>query len=194
MRRLIVLLIALAVLLPSCGSKRVNPNYKAMLDSWKTAVQQQTTQNREIVVLEAGDTPITLPPGAKLTVNSPPPEIQYPAMYRNYEKEKLYGIIGNGFNILLGNGLSGFFDYLGIRENRKIETMRWGARQGITFSATKDINFSGGIGDYGQRGYSSTITPTPVINQPTIVPPVVNNPTVINPPVIVQPVINNEAP
>ncbi len=188
MKKLFLLFVC-AMLLPSCAEKRVDPNYQAMLAEYRTAVQQQLAQNREIVTLEAGDNPITLPPGAKLTINAPPPEIQYPAMYRDYRQEAAYQLIGNGVNALLGHGLSGLFNYLNNRENRKIEVERWQGRQGISFNATKDINFSGGIGDYGQRGYSPTITPAPVVTNPTIVPPVVNNPTIINPPVIIPPVI-----
>ncbi len=194
MKRFILLSFVLVLSLVSCAGKGVDPNYQAMLDGYKALADKQAAQDRAIFTLEAGNKPITLPPGAKLTVNAQPPELQYPSAFRDYGREAAYQFWGNVVNSVTGVGLSGLFGWLGQKENRKMFEGVWTNRQGISFNATKDINFSGGIGDYGQRGYSSTITPAPVINQPTVIPPVVNNPTVINPPVIVQPVIPAKDP
>ncbi len=180
-KTILFLLFICTMLLASCAGRTVDPNYKAMLDGYKAITQQQATQNREIVILEAGDNPITLPPGAKLTVNAPPPEIQYPTMYRDYEREAAYQFWGTVLRSVTVPGLDRLFDWLGQKENRKMLSLGWWSnRQGISFSSTRDINFSGGIGDGGQRGYSSiinttttsTVSPEPVINPPVIMPPV----------------------
>ncbi len=157
-------------LLAGCAGKRVDPNYKAMLDAHKQQVETYAGIDRSVFKLEVGDTPLTLPPGAKLTVNSQLPELELPTMFRDYRQEAQLKFWGGLLTTVGGQGLGGLFKWLGQREDRKLFDGIFAARQGIDFTATGDINFSGGIGDYGTRGYSPTITPAPVV-----VPPVINN-------------------
>ncbi len=152
----------LLCLLAGCGSKTVDPNYQAMLDAHKQQVETYAGIDRAIFKLEVGDTPLTLPPGAKLTVNSQLPELPMPTMFRDYRQEAQLKFWGGVLTTFASQGLGGLFNYLGQREDRKLLDGVF-TQQGLDFTAAGDINFSGGVGDYGTRGYSPTTTPAPVI-------------------------------
>lgn len=174
---MINLLTLLLILLPTlcgCGTKIIDPNYSAMLAAHERQVERYAGLDRAILKLEVGDTPLTLPPGAKLTVNSQLPELTMPTQYRDYLSEAWYQFAGNIVSAVLQPGIGGLFNWLIKREDRKSGQVA--TLPGIDFRAAGDINFSGGIGDNGQRGYSPTITPAPVINNvPTVIPPVITN-------------------
>ncbi len=196
MRRLFVLILCCFSLASCAGKNEVNPNFKAQLASHERLAARFEQADRTIFKMEVGDQAVTLPPGVKFVVNAPPPEPVYPAMFRDYTREAELHLLGNILNNVTRVGLGGLFGWLEQREDRKMFEGFFTSRQGIDFRSAGDINFSGGIGDDGQRGYStfstettttSTVSPAPVINQPVITPPVINQP-VITPPVIVPPV------
>ncbi len=199
MKRKFLLIFLCSISFVSCGGKGVvNPNYQAQLASHERLAKQFAQADRAIFRMEVGDQAVTLPPGVKFVVNAQPSEPVYPAMFRDYDREANLQFWSSIVNSVVQPGLGGLFNWLGQREDRKMFDGIFTGRQGIRFDAVGDINFSGGIGDYGLRGYSSsnttnttrtsTVTPAPVFNTPVINKPVVVQP-VIPPPVVVPPVI-----
>ncbi len=193
---LLAILFATILLLPSCSGKAVvNPNYQAQLDSHERLAKQFAAADRTTFEMEVGDQPVTLPPGVKFIVKAPPPEPIYPIMFRDYGREANLQFWSSIVNSIVQPGLGGLFNWLGQREDRKMLDGVFTGRRGVDFSAVGDINFSGGIGDYGLRGYSSsnttdtsTVTPAPVFNTPVVNKPVVVQP-MVPPLVVVPPVI-----
>ncbi len=189
-------ILTLVCLVSCAGRGVVDPNYKAMLDAHERLAREFAGADRAIFKMEVGDQPVTLPPGVTFVVNAQPSDPVYPAVFRDYGREANLQFWSSIVNSIVQPGLGGLFNWLGQREDRKMFDGIFTGRQGISFGAVGDINFSGGIGDYGSRGYQSTVTSTdtdtltpapvvvpPVINQPMVVPPVINQPTVV-PPVI----------
>ncbi len=206
MKRICALILCCFSLASCAGKSELNPDFKAQLESHERLAARFEQADRTIFKMEVGDQAVTLPPGVKFIVNAPPPEPVYPAMFRDYTREAELHLLGNILNNVIRVGSSGLFGWLGQREDRKMLEGFFTSRQGIDFRSAGDINFSGGIGDDGQRGYStsstettttSTVTPAPVINQPVIVPSVVTpmvTPPVVTPPVVVPPVFRDASP
>ncbi len=173
MKKIMLLFIVLAGLMFGCASKQVDPNYQAQLTAYDSNLKSYASLDRTVWAMEVGDQPVTLPPGTRLTVKSQLPEFQPPPMFRDYGQEARLKFWGGILTAFANQGLGGLFSYLGQREDRKLYDGIFAAPRGIDFTATGDINFSGGIGDYGTRGYTSTVTPAPVV-----IPPVINAPPV----------------
>ncbi len=160
----VLILFFIVSLLASCGFNapvEEDPNYRLQIDTHKYITEKYLQADRDIFTLEVGDTPVTLPSGVKLTVKMPLSEPVYPQMFRDYRYEARLKFYGDLFSVLGGNFSRDFFGWLRDREEYNMWGKAFDARMGISFQSSGDLNFVGGIGDYGQWDFHGQGTASP---------------------------------
>ena len=146
-----LLLISVTVVTQGCAKRQEGPSseYLAMLEAYKQIAEIESKVDRRNLVITVGAEPVVLPAGMTIEARVVPPPLQVPGQHRDYAYEAELARDTAIISMVAGPLASGFFGYLGQRENRKMITGMLENMGGPTFTATdgSEINFSGGWGD-----------------------------------------------